>query len=151
MKILSLTAAMVLALAATPLCAKDKPGEGVTVRPVIQPTLEEMFQSRVLFRALAELGYTVAEPQEVLAQTAHLAVGTGDADFYPSSWNTLHDAFFKEAGGPEKISKVGTLVDGALQGYLVDKASYDAGVKNLGDLKDPAVAAKFDVRRRRQS
>ncbi len=145
MKLLSLTTAIALSLAASPVFANDKPGEGVTVRPVIQASIEEMFQSRIVFRALEDLGYTVAEPQEVIAQTAHLAVGTGDADLYPSSWDALHDTFFKEAGGDKVMAKVGVLVAGALQGYLVDKASYDAGVKNLGDLKDPAVAAKFDV------
>lgn len=145
MKLLPVTTAIVLSLATSPLFAQDKPGEGVTVRPVIQPAIEEMFQARVVFRALQDLGYTVAEPQEVIAQTAHLAVGTGDADFFTNSWNELHEAFFKEAGGPDKISKVGTLVEGALQGYLVDKTSYDAGVKNLGDLKDPKIAAKFDA------
>jgi glycine betaine/proline transport system substrate-binding protein len=31
------------------------------------------------------------------------------------------------------------------QGYLVDKASYDAGITTLDQLKDPAVAAKFDA------
>ncbi|MCF6109853.1 glycine betaine/L-proline ABC transporter substrate-binding protein ProX [Mesorhizobium muleiense] len=144
MKLFSVTTAIVLSLTANPLFAKDKPGEGVTVRPVIQPAIEEMFQARIIFRALQDLGYTVAEPQEVIAQTAHLAVGTGDADFFTNSWDQLHEAFFKEAGGPEKISKVGTLVEGALQGYLVDKKSYDAGVKNLGDLKDPKITAKFD-------
>lgn len=144
MKTLTIATAIALSLSATPLFAQDKPGEGVTVRPVIQPAIEEMFQARIVFRALEDLGYTVADPQEVIAQTAHLAVGTGDADIFTDSWDKLHEAFFKEAGGPDKISKVGTLVEGALQGYLVDKASYDAGVKNLGDLKDPAIAAKFD-------
>jgi glycine betaine/proline transport system substrate-binding protein len=32
-----------------------------------------------------------------------------------------------------------------LQGYLVDQASYEAGVQNLGDLADPEVAARFDA------
>lgn len=145
MKYLAYGAALALSLAASPLFAQDRPGEGVTVRPVVQPVIEEYFQARIIDRALAELGYTVAQPQEVIAQTAHLAVGTGDADYFTNSWDTLHEAFFKEAGGPEKISKVGVLVEGALQGYLVDKTSYDAGVKNLGDFKDPAVAAKFDA------
>ncbi|MGB3388388.1 MAG: glycine betaine/L-proline ABC transporter substrate-binding protein ProX [Pseudaminobacter sp.] len=142
---MTLITGLALSLAATSLLAQEKPGEGVTVRPVTQPLIEEMMPARILFRALGDLGYTVSNPQEVLAQTAHLAVGTGDADFYPASWNTLHDPFFKEAGGEAVVTKVGTLIDGALQGYLVDKASYDAGIKNLGDLKDPAVAAKFDA------
>lgn len=145
MKHLNAASAIALALLAGPAFADDRPGDGVTVRPVIQPLLEEMFQSRILFRALADLGYTVAEPNEVTAQMAHVAVGSGDADFFPSSWHTLHDPFVQEAGGDAVLTKVGTLVDGALQGYLIDKASHDAGVRNLGDLKDPAVAAKFDV------
>lgn len=145
MKLLSFTTAIILSLAATPLLANDKPGEGVTVRPVIQPATEEIFHGRVIFRALRDLGYTVAQPQEVTSQTALLAVGTGDADFYPSMWHTLHDAFYKEAGGPEKLTKVGNLIDGALQGYLIDKKTYDSGVHDLSQLKDPAVAAKFDA------
>ena len=145
MKHFTFSTAMALTLFASPLFAQDKPGEGVTVRPVIQPVVEEMFQARVVFRALADLGYTVAEPNEVIAQTAHLAVGTGDADFFTNSWDSLHQAFFEEAGGTAVMTKVGSLVEGALQGYLVDKASYDAGVQNLGDLKDPAIAAKFDA------
>lgn len=144
MKHLTLTTAMAILLA-SPVLANDTPGAGVTVRPVIRPLMEEMFQSRVLMRALGDLGYTVAEPQEATAQTAHMAVGAGDADFFPSSWNTLHDAFVKESGGDAVMTKVGTLINGALQGYLVDKASYDAGITNLGDLKDPAKAARFDL------
>ncbi|MBN8630651.1 MAG: glycine betaine/L-proline ABC transporter substrate-binding protein ProX [Rhodobacterales bacterium] len=145
MKHLNAVSAIALALLANPLFANDRPGEGVTVRPVIQPLVEEMFHSRVLFRALSDLGYTVADPAEVTAQTAHITVGAGDADFFPTSWHTLHEPFFQEAGGSAVLTKVGTLIDGALQGYLVDKASYDAGVKNLGDLKDPAIAARFDA------
>jgi glycine betaine/proline transport system substrate-binding protein len=144
MKFLYMTTAIAMAASLTSAFAQDNPGEGVTVRPVTQPTLEEFFQARIVDRALKDLGYTVAEAQEVIAQTAHLAVGAGDADYFTNSWNDLHQAFYEEAGGDKVLSKVGTLVDGALQGYLVDKASYDAGVKSLGDLKDPTIAAKFD-------
>lgn len=145
MKQLRLAAILALTLAPGALLAQDLPGEGVTVRPVSQGAAEELFGERIIYRALEDLGYTVDEPQEVLAQTAHLAVGTGDADFYTASWDQLHDAFYQEAGGDAVMSKVGTLIEGALQGYLVDKASYDAGVQNLGDLKDPEVAARFDA------
>ena len=144
MKPMILSLALACALA-TPVFANDKPGEGVTLRPVIQPVIEEKFQARIIFRALQDLGYTVAEPEEILAQTAHLAVGTGDADFFTDSWNALHDAFYQEAGGDKVMTKVGTLVEGALQGYLVDKASFDAGITDLEQLKDPAIAARFDA------
>lgn len=125
--------------------AAEKPGEGVTVRPVMAPSLEEMFQHRILFRALEDLGYEVAEPEEVEYQTIHLALGTGDGDFTAVHWNKLHHSFFEEAGGEAVLSKVGTYIEGALQGYLVDKAAYEAGITSLEDLKDPETAAKFDA------
>lgn len=125
--------------------ANDTPGEGVTVRPVMAPSVEETFQHRILIQALTDLGYDVAEPQEVEYQTIHLALGTGDGDFTAVSWNNLHDTFFQESGGDAVLEKVGTYIDGALQGYLINKSAYDAGVTNLGDLKDPKVAAMFDA------
>lgn len=129
----------------TAALAQEMPGEGTTVRPVIGLIAEEYFQSRILFRALEDLGYEVAEPLETEIQTAHLAVGTGDGDFYPIHWGNLHQAFFNESGGDDVLEKVGPFVEGMLQGYLVDKASYDAGVTNLGDLADAEVAARFDA------
>lgn len=129
----------------TAVLAQEMPGEGTTVRPVVGLIAEEYFQSRILFRALEDLGYEVAEPLETEIQTAHLAVGTGDGDFYPIHWGNLHQAFFNESGGDDVLEKVGPFVEGMLQGYLVDKASYDAGVTNLGDLQDPDVAARFDA------
>ncbi|MCD1618009.1 glycine betaine/L-proline ABC transporter substrate-binding protein ProX [Salipiger marinus] len=125
--------------------AQDRPGEGVTVRPVIGLITEEYFQSRILFRALEDLGYTVATPLETEIQTAHLSVGTGDGEFYPIHWQNLHQAFFDESGGDEVLERVGPFVGGMLQGYLVDKASYDAGVTDIGQLSDAAVAARFDA------
>ncbi len=121
------------------------PGEGVTVRPIECSNLEEKFQHKVLYRALEELGYSVGDPSEVEYQTMHLAIGQGDGDFTAVHWDPLHAAFFNEAGGDAKMSKVGSYIAGALQGYLVDMASFKAGVTNLGDLKDPAIAKRFDA------
>jgi len=121
------------------------PGEGVTVRPVMAPSLEEIFQHRILFQALTDLGYDVAEPQEVEYQTIHLALGTGDGDFTAVSWDKLHHTFYEESGGDAVLEKVGTYIEGALQGYLINKSAYDAGITNLGDLQDPANAALFDA------
>ncbi|MDH3378197.1 MAG: glycine betaine/L-proline ABC transporter substrate-binding protein ProX [Gammaproteobacteria bacterium] len=120
-------------------------GAGTTVRPVEGTNLEEKFQHLVVYRGLEKMGYTVGDPQEVEYQTIHLALGTGDGDFTAVHWDPLHKAFFDESGGEGAMTKVGNLVEGALQGYLVDKASYDAGITNLGDLKDPANAKRFDA------
>ncbi len=145
MKHLTLATAMATLFAAVPALAQDMPGEGVTVRPILPVQIEEHMQHLILFRALEDLGYTVAEPDEAEYQTIHLAIGAGDADFTAVSWDVLHNAFFEESGGEAVMTKVGTLISGALQGYMVDKASYDAGVTDLGMLADPAVAARFDA------
>lgn len=137
--------ALMMVLGANAAFADSMPGEGVTVRPVEGTILEEKFQHWIIYRALEELGYEVAEPQEVEYQTIHLALGTGDGDFTTVHWDPLHQVFFNESGGEEKMTKLGQYIEGALQGYLVDKASYDAGVTNLGDLKDPEVAKRFDA------
>lgn len=141
----TLATLLATSMLATPLLANDTPGAGVTVRPVIGLITEEYFQSRILFKALEDLGYTVADPLEVEIQSAHLAVGTGDADFYPIHWEKLQDAFFQESGGDDVLERVGPLVEGMAQGYLVDKKSYDAGITNLEQFKDPEVAKKFDA------
>ena len=120
------------------------PGEGKTLRPVEGTNLEEKFQHKILYRALQDLGYEIAEPDEVTYQTIHIALGSGDGDFTAVHWDPLHAAFFEEAGGEQAMTKVGDYIQGALQGYLVDKKSYDAGVKNLGDLKKSEVAKTFD-------
>lgn len=145
MKRLLTAGVFALGLLVQPVLANDKPGEGVTVRPMLPTQIEEFFQHRILFRALEDLGYTIAQPNEAEYQTIHVAIGAGDADFTAVSWETLHKNFFDEAGGEKVMSRVGTYIEGALQGYLIDKATYDSGVHDLSQLKDPAVAAKFDA------
>ncbi|MCQ1854566.1 glycine betaine/L-proline ABC transporter substrate-binding protein ProX [Neorhizobium galegae] len=108
------------------------------------PPKSRFFQHRILFRALEDLGYTIAQPNEAEYQTIHVAIGAGDADFTAVSWETLHKGFFDEAGGTKVMSRVGNYIAGALQGYLIDKATYDSGVHDLSQLKDPVIAKKFD-------
>lgn len=145
MKMFTMTAALALLLA-SPVLANDKPGEGKDPVRVIMPAqIEEHFHHYVLLRALQELGYETAEPAEAEYQTMHLAIGSGDADFTANHWVTLHNAFYEESGGAAVMSRVGVLLEGALQGYMVDKASYDAGITDLSMLKDPEIAKKFDA------
>ncbi len=125
--------------------AASKPGKGVKVRPVIAPAVEEFFQHRILFQALEDLGYKVERPQEVEYQTIHLALGSGDGDFTAVHWDKLHHKFFEESGGDKVLKKVGTYIDGALQGYLINKSAYDSGIKNLSDLKKAENGKRFDA------
>lgn len=145
MKTFKIAATLALSVSAGALFAQDMPGEGVTARAVWPVQIEEHMQYYIVTSALEDLGYTVENVGEAEYQTMHLAVGAGDGDFAAVSWDVLHDAFFQEAGGDAVMTKVGTLIAGAIQGYMVDKASYDAGVTDLGMLADPAIAARFDA------
>ena len=108
---------------------------------------EELFQGYVVRDGLRQLGYDVEEqPEQVQVTLAYTAVASGDLQFYPAFWTPLHDAFWKGAGGAEKLMPVGTLVHGDIQGYLIDKKTADAtGIKYLEDLKDPEKAKLFDI------
>ena len=76
--------AVLLSLLAQPVLANDKPGEGKTFRPILPVQIEEHFQHKILFHALQDLGYTIAEPNEAEYQTMHLAIGAGDAASDPA-------------------------------------------------------------------
>ncbi len=138
-------AASVLTISHISFADQMMPGEGVTIRPIEGALLEEKFQHQIVYRALMELGYEIAEPQEVEYQTIHLALGTGDGDFTTVHWDPLHAVFFEESGGADKMTKFGDFIAGAVQGYLVDTASYEVGVQNIGDLTDPEIAKRFDA------
>lgn len=58
----------------------------------------------------------------------------------------LHEGFYKNAGGNDKLTRKGTYADGAIQGYLIDKKTADQyGITQLSQLKDPKLAALFDA------
>ncbi|KUM26647.1 glycine/betaine ABC transporter substrate-binding protein [Mesorhizobium loti] len=117
------------------------------VKPGWSGAPEELFQAYVVDEGLKQLGYDVAAPAAVPeVAIVHTAVANGDLDFYPAHWVPLHDAFWKESGGDEKLVRVGTIVKNSVQGYLIDKKTADAtGIKFLDDLKDPEKAKLFDI------
>ena len=141
MKKLRIAVALAGVLAApAPLFAQE------VVKPAWSGITEELFQTFVVMEGLRGLGYEVEEPAQLQIQLAHVAVGNGDSTFYASHWSPLHDAFWKEAGGDEKLMRVGTLSRNSLQGYLIDKKTADAsGIKYFEELKDPEKAKLFDI------
>lgn len=117
-----------------------------SVQPVWGNIAEEWFQNEVIFRGLEAIGYKVKTPLEVEITVAHVAVGNGDADFYAIHWDPLQTAFYEKGGGDQKMTKVGTIATGALQGYLIDKATAEKhGITSVEQLKDPKVAGLFDT------
>jgi glycine betaine/proline transport system substrate-binding protein len=138
-------AAGLLAASATAM-AQDLPGKGIKVQPLQSSIAEETFQTLLVSRALARLGYDVQPIREIEYATAYVAIANGDATLMAASWNPLHDDFYKNAGGEAKLWRQGTYSTNALQGYLIDKKTAEAHkIRSIDQLKDPAIAQLFDT------
>lgn len=132
-------------LVAAPAVA-ELPGKGIKVQPCYNGIAEENFQLLIVNKGLEKLGYKVKKAHELEITAMHLAVGQGDADYNAHSWVPLHDAFYEKVGGADKVSRVGTLVEGAVQGYLIDKKTADKyNIETINQFKDPEIAKLFDV------
>ncbi len=128
-----------------PAFAADMPGEGKSVQPITTGRADHYFQHFVVELGLEALGYEVEPHLEAQFPAMHLALGQGDADYTAVHWNPLHEAFYAKAGGDAALERVGSLIDDAAQGYLIDKKTADEhGITNLGQLKSPEIAALFD-------
>ena len=124
----------------------DLPGKGKKVKPCYNGIGEELFQLLVVNKGLEQLGYKVKTPLELDVTSMHVAVGMGDADYNAHSWKPMHNAFYEKVGGKDKVTHVGTLVEGAVQGYLIDKKTADKyNIKTINDLTDPKIARLFDA------
>ena len=128
-----------------PATAQTLPGQGVTVQPLQSSIAEETFQTLLVSRALAKLGFDVQPIKEVEYPTAHVAIANGDATFMADHWDPLHADFYKNAGGDAKFYRQGAYSPGAAQGYLIDKKTAEAHkITHVDQLKDPAIAKLFD-------
>ena len=103
------------------------------------------FQAELYRQMLLELGYQVDRPRTYDNADFYTAVAAGEVDFWVNGWFPLHTAFMTEAIAPQ-VEVLGTQVaGGALQGYLVDKASADLlDITSLADFTRPEVIDRFD-------
>lgn len=142
----ALFAAAFTTFAVTQVSAADLPGKGITVKPVQSTISEETFQTLLVSRALEKLGYSVDKPSEVDYNVGYTTIAAGDATFTAVNWQPLHDDMYKAAGGDEKFYREGDYVNGAAQGYLIDKKTADQyHITNIAQLKDPKLAKLFDT------
>ncbi|MGK0703171.1 glycine betaine/L-proline ABC transporter substrate-binding protein ProX [Yokenella regensburgei] len=133
-------------LVSTSAWAAELPGKGITVQPIQSTITEETFQTLLVSRALEKLGYTVNKPSEVDYNVAYTSLAAGDATFTAVNWQPLHDDMYAAAGGDKKFYREGVLVNGAAQGYLIDrKTAEQYQIKNIEQLKDPKIAKLFDT------
>lgn len=145
------TRAAVLAVAAAGLLlapasqAAELPGSGKTVTAARATWNNEWMGTEIYIKALEELGYSVERPVTLDNPVFYQAVGQGDVDFWVNGWFPLHDTYRDAFGDQAEV--VGYMVKGgALQGYLIDKATAEAqGITSLEDFKRPGIAALFDT------
>ena len=134
----------VLVLGAPMAMAADQPGEGITIT-MAQPTWDTgWFQTAIYSQMLRELDYEVSPPMALDNPAFYQAVAFGDVTMWVDGWfpqhNTYRDVFEQ---GAEIVGAVAK--GGALQGYLVDKASQEKfGIKTLDDFKRAEVREAFD-------
>lgn len=141
----ALLAAAFTTLAASHVSAADLPGKGITVKPLQSSISEETFQTLLVSRGLEKLGYTVEQPAEVDYNVAYTSIASGDGTFIATNWQPLHDDMYKSAGGDAKFYRQGTYVQGAAQGYLIDKKTAEKyHITRIDQLKDPKLAKLFD-------
>ncbi|RYF59430.1 MAG: proline/glycine betaine ABC transporter substrate-binding protein ProX [Comamonadaceae bacterium] len=142
----ALLATTLIAAATSAAAAQDLPGKGISVQPLQSSIAEETFQTLLVSRALAKLGYAVQPIKEVEYPTAHVAIANGDATFMADHWDPLHADFYKNAGGDAKLSRTGQYSTGAAQGYLIDKKTADAHkITTIDQLAKPEIAKLFDT------
>lgn len=138
--------AVLAALMGTSAYAAALPGEGITVKPIQSTITEETFQTLLVSRALEKLGYTVDTPSEVDYNVGYTSLAAGDATFTAVNWRPLHDNMYEAAGGDNVFYREGTYVDGAVQGYLIDKkTAQQYHITSIDQLRDPKIAALFDT------
>jgi glycine betaine/proline transport system substrate-binding protein len=124
--------------------AQEMPGEGTTVR-MAQATWDTgWFHAAIYKQLLEELGYSVEGPTTLDNPPFYQAVAQGDLDLWVNGWFPLHNTYESTfSAGAEKVGHVAE--GGALEGYLVDKASVEEfDIKTLEDFKRPEVKEAFD-------
>lgn len=136
--------AVIAGLASAPAQAED-PGMGVTVSPARATWDTGAFQTEIYIRALEELGYTVERPKQLTNEVFYQAVSQGDVHFWVNGWFPLHNdkrEIFER--GAQTVGYVAR--GGALQGYLVDRATAERlEITNLEDFKREEVKQAFDT------
>lgn len=140
-------AGLLLALTITSsLATADQhlPGEGVSVTPARATWDTGWFPAAVYSQLLEALGYEVDRPTTLDNPPFYQSVAQGDVDFWVNGWFPLHNPYRSTfEPGAELIGYVAQ--GGALQGYLVDKATAEEhGITGLEDFRDPEIAALFD-------
>jgi glycine betaine/proline transport system substrate-binding protein len=124
--------------------ASDAMNGGKSVVTCTSTSIEGLFHQMIPILGLRELGYTVDMPKTLSVPLVHQSISTGDCDYAVDEWVPLHDSFYKPIAST--VKRLGPTIQGAAQGYLIDKASADKyHITSLEQFKDPAIAKVFST------
>ncbi|MHA7882038.1 glycine betaine/L-proline ABC transporter substrate-binding protein ProX [Nitratireductor rhodophyticola] len=140
----AIAALALLGSVAMPAMAQDGPGAGKTIK-MAQATWDTgWFHAEIYKQMFEELGYSVEGPTTLDNPPFYQAVGYGDVDLWVNGWFPIHDTYRPAFEASAEI--IGAVAaGGALQGYLVDKASAEKfEIKTLDDFKRDEVKEAFD-------
>ena len=139
-------AVLLIGIVSPLLADKHLPGKGVAVQALQSPIAEETFQTMIINQLLQELGYQILPIKEVDYSAAYTSIANGDATYMAVSWYPIHNQMYKNAGGDAKFYREGIYINGAAQGYLVDKKTAEKyNIKSIADFRDPKIASIFDA------
>ncbi len=145
-----LLSTLLVILIALPACANQQQPQAMDNKVIVaRPTWDTgWFQAAVYVELLTELGYEVETSAPLEEAEFYTAAAQGQVDLWGSGWFPEHHySFLDKKQIADKVEPVGYIIkDGALQGYMVDKASSDKlGIRSLFDFEDPEIAAAFDI------
>ncbi len=121
------------------------PGEGTTVTPALANWESARPIAQTFITLLEDLGYTVEDPATLANPIFYQSLVNGDVDYWAHSWMP-NQSNQLPANFEEQAAFAGTVVErGALQGYLVDKASAEEyNITSLADFQRDEVKQAFD-------
>ena len=111
-------------------------------------------QAAIYAQLIGELGFDITDPADNTRDPNgfYPALASGQFDLWVNGWFPLHDIYLEGelVTGQSvdlPIEPVGTQINsGALQGYMIDKATSDQyGITSMSQFADPNIAAMFDI------
>jgi glycine betaine/proline transport system substrate-binding protein len=137
-------AAAMFAVPVSGMAQEDMPGEGKSISMARATWDTGWWQAEVYKQLFQKLGYDVERITTLDNPPFYQSVALGDIDVWMNGWFPLHNTYEETfSQGAEKVGYVAK--GGALQGYLIDKATAEAhDINYVSDLTKPEIKELFD-------
>ncbi|MEM1169448.1 MAG: glycine betaine/L-proline ABC transporter substrate-binding protein ProX [Cyanobacteria bacterium P01_H01_bin.35] len=126
-------------------CQQFPNSKTITIRSANSTFVQELFQTYIVNIGLEKLGYEVEKPKQIEYPPIYISIANGDLDYSTVYYEPQHKEYFENAGGTEKLERVGILTPPGIQGYQINKKTAEKyNITNIEQLKDPEIAKLFD-------